>query len=123
MQELPVKSGAAPSSAAVNPRNLDNLPPRCGITGAWTGRMKNARFMSVNSFVSKALWLGVLVAVMLGQGGANAQTIRRITAPGKFYTDDKQNNGVVFNYAAYMISNSTASTLPGWLLLRVGYSQ
>ena len=25
MQELPVKSGAAPSSAAVNPRNLDNL--------------------------------------------------------------------------------------------------
>ena len=53
-------------------------------------------------------------AVLLFGGSANlsAQTIQRISSPGKFYVDDKAGIAMVYNYAAYVISNNTASRLP-----------
>ncbi|MFN3409497.1 MAG: Ig-like domain-containing protein, partial [Limisphaerales bacterium] len=44
---------------------------------------------------------------------ASAQTITRVSAPGKFYVNDKAGAGVVYNYAIYAISNNTASPLVG----------
>ena len=65
-----------------------------------------------NGWQRACVWLAAF-AVMLGAlGVSHAQTIRRITAPGKFYVDDKQGAGIVYNYAVYMVSNNTASTIP-----------
>src|SRR5881628_1686215 len=64
------------------------------------------------AFLRGVGWLGALAVMLLGCGGASAQTIRLISAPGKFYVDDKAGNGVVYNYVAYTISNNTAATIP-----------
>src|SRR5439155_18703493 len=64
------------------------------------------------AFVRGAGWLGVLAVMLLAPGAAPAQTIRLISSPGKFYVDDKAGNGIVYNYAAYTISNNTGVTLP-----------
>ena len=57
------------------------------------------------------LIFAALAVALLALGGAQAQTIRRITAPGKFYVDDKQSAGIVYNYAVYAISNSTSTNI------------
>src|SRR6266566_989429 len=57
-------------------------------------------------------WLGVVAAILLAHGDASAQIISRVSAPGKFYVDDKSSIGLLYNYAAYLISNNTAATLP-----------
>src|ERR1041384_5212366 len=57
-------------------------------------------------------WLGVGAAILLGYGEARAPVISRVSAPGKFYVDDKASIGVLYNYAAYIISNDTATTFP-----------
>ena len=51
------------------------------------------------------------VLALLVCGVAPAQTIQRVSASGKFYVDDKASAGLLYNYAAYLISNNTASTL------------
>src|SRR5690349_17306896 len=56
--------------------------------------------------------LCLAVALLFGFGEARAQVITRVSAPGKFYVDDKASLGLLFNYAAYMISNNTAATIP-----------
>jgi hypothetical protein len=61
---------------------------------------------------------GILTLLAAGAlifgSGANlpAQVIQRISSPGKFYVDDKAGIGLVYNYAAYTISNNTAARLP-----------
>src|SRR5260370_31043794 len=71
--------------------------------------MRNALFYRINTKLS----LLVASAVMFGSvAELSAQVIQLIPAPGKYYTDDKAGNGIVFNYAAYMISNNTASSFP-----------
>src|SRR5882724_9472899 len=57
-------------------------------------------------------WLAVAAAILLGHVEARAQIITRVSAPGKFYVDDKASIGMVYNYAAYVISNNTAATFP-----------
>lgn len=59
-------------------------------------------------------WLAIVAIALLGlfTVQSEAQTIRRITAPGKFYVDDKDSNGVVYNYAVYTISNNTGINIP-----------
>jgi len=52
-----------------------------------------------------------LPALLVGTS-VRAQAIRLVSAPGSFYGDDKQGNGILNNYAAYAISNNTAVTLP-----------
>lgn len=65
-----------------------------------------------NSTPFKSFFLGfALLAVALAPN-VQAQVIRLISAPGKFYVDDKAGNGIVYNYAAYTISNNTASSFP-----------
>src|SRR5690242_11425435 len=56
--------------------------------------------------------LGAFAAALFGDSRAAAQTIQLISAPGKFYVDDKAGNGIVYNYVAYTISNNTATTFP-----------
>src|SRR5260370_34330738 len=69
--------------------------------------MRNALFYRINTKLS----LLVASAVMFGSvAELSAQVIQLIPAPGKYYTDDKAGNGIVYNYAAYMISNNTASS-------------
>lgn len=59
-----------------------------------------------------------LLAFLVGffAWNAEAQVIHRISAPGKFYVDNKDNGGVpadvVYNYAVYTISNNTGVTIP-----------
>src|SRR5947208_1482157 len=57
-------------------------------------------------------WLGLAAAILFGYGEAGAQVITRVSAPGKFYVDDKASIGILYNYAAYVISNNTAVTIP-----------
>src|SRR2546426_10991210 len=58
-------------------------------------------------------WLLVLVCALTGLvPAAQAQAIRLISAPGNFYGDDKAGNGILFNYAAYAISNDTGVAMP-----------
>src|SRR6266478_4123812 len=56
--------------------------------------------------------LGAFAVALFGHSRACAQTIQLISAPGKFYVDDKAGNGIVYNYAAYTISNNAATTFP-----------
>jgi uncharacterized repeat protein (TIGR01451 family) len=60
------------------------------------------------------LWFLVIAVTLLALFAPHgeAQTIRRITAPGKFYVDDKDSNGVIYNYAVYTISNNTGINIP-----------
>jgi uncharacterized repeat protein (TIGR01451 family) len=58
------------------------------------------------------LWLAILAGTLIGPISTEAQTIRRISAPGKFYVDDKDSNGVIYNYAVYTISNNTGVNIP-----------
>jgi VCBS repeat-containing protein len=65
------------------------------------------------SFGQKLLFLVIAVTLLaLFAPHGEAQTIRRITAPGKFYVDDKDSNGVIYNYAVYTISNNTGINIP-----------
>src|SRR6266567_2846223 len=57
-------------------------------------------------------WLGVAAAILLSHVQAPAQVISRVSAPEKFFVDDKASLGLLFNYAAYMVSNNTAATIP-----------
>src|SRR5205809_8085649 len=61
---------------------------------------------------SSLRWLGLAAAILVGYGEAGAQVIIRVSAPGKFYVDDKASIGLLYNYSAYLISNNTAATLP-----------
>src|SRR2546426_1597285 len=54
----------------------------------------------------------VALALLFACAETPAQTIQLISAPGKFYVDDKSGNGILYNYAAYTVSNNTAVTLP-----------
>ncbi|TAL07200.1 MAG: tandem-95 repeat protein, partial [Verrucomicrobia bacterium] len=56
------------------------------------------------------VWLLALALCAVTLAG-HAQTITRVSAPGKYYVDDKAGAGIVYNYEAFMISNNTASTL------------
>ena len=67
-------------------------------------RQVNAPFMRM---------LTVLWTVVFGIVAVQAQIITRVSAPGKFFVDDKSGNGIVYNYAAYTISNNTGVNLPG----------
>ena len=87
----------------------NNLSENVATSGGLT---QTSTLCRANGWQRACTWLAAF-AVMLGAlGVSHAQTIRRITAPGKFYVDDKQGAGIVFNYAVYMISNNTASTIP-----------
>ncbi|MSU57437.1 MAG: tandem-95 repeat protein [Pedosphaera sp.] len=93
----------APSRAQCEPREA-------------SGRLLFAR-LATNLSLGKGRFgllvaLVVLTVMAMGQGVASAQTIRLISAPGKFYVDDKSGNGIVYNYAGYTVSNNTAGTLP-----------
>src|SRR5947207_15310753 len=57
-------------------------------------------------------WFGLAAAILVGYGEAGAQVVIRVSAPGKYYVDDKASIGLVYNYAAYIISNNTAATFP-----------
>src|SRR5437867_1885098 len=57
-------------------------------------------------------WLSLAAAILFGYGEAGAQVISRVSTPGRFYVDDKASIGLLFNYAAYLISNNTAATFP-----------
>ena len=63
---------------------------------------------------TRTLWW-MFAALLVMTTVAEAQTIRRVSAPGKFYVDDKSSAGIVYNYAIYAISNDTVSTLTGVL--------
>src|SRR5437016_10579016 len=76
----------------VNERNSWTRRSRLGLVGSLAG------------------WLGVAAAILLGHAEARAQVISRVSAPGKFYVDDKASIGLLYNYAAYVISNNTAAT-------------
>jgi uncharacterized repeat protein (TIGR01451 family) len=54
------------------------------------------------------LALAILLASVFGM---QAQTVRRVSSPGKFYVDDKASAGIVYNYAVYAISNNTSSNI------------
>src|SRR5688572_4679033 len=65
-------------------------------------------------------WLARLafaLVLLFTAGETSAQVIRRVSAPGKFYVDNKLDGGVpadiIYNYAIYTISNNTATTFPG----------
>src|SRR6266404_2299775 len=72
-------------------------------------RTRQSWLTLAGGFVS---WLGLAAAILFGYGEAGAQVIIRVSAPGKFYVDDKASIGMVYNYAAYVISNNTAATFP-----------
>ncbi len=57
-------------------------------------------------FLCMALLAGALASKV------QAQVIQLITSPGNFYVDDKAGNGIVYNYAVYMISNNLATNIP-----------
>src|SRR5882762_1637803 len=59
-----------------------------------------------------AVWLALAAALLVGHSAARAQVIRRVSAPEKFFVDDKSSVGLLYNYAAYIISNNTAATIP-----------
>ena len=70
---------------------------------------RNAR-RQMNARVLKLL--AVLWAVIFLAVAGQAQIITRISTPGKFYVDDKSGNGIVYNYAAYTVSNNTGVNFP-----------
>src|SRR5215470_87351 len=84
------------------------------------GRLKSSKCLRMESplcfqktrRMAGKITLLAAAALMLGSAELSAQVIRCISAPGKFYVDDKAGIGIVYNYAAYTISNNTASTLP-----------
>src|SRR5439155_11149204 len=78
----------------VNARNSWTRRSRLGLAGSLAG------------------WIGVAAGLLLSYGEAPAQVISRVSTPGKFYVDDKASIGLLFNYAAYLISNNTAATFP-----------
>src|SRR5205823_3009649 len=65
----------------------------------------------IHWLVTRICLLAVATALLWSGGEVRAQIIRRVSAPGKYYADDKAGNGVVYNYAAYTISNNTAATV------------
>ena len=89
-----MKHGDGKPVNARNARNSWTRRSRLGLAGSLAG------------------WIGVAAGLLLGHGEAPAQVISRVSAPGKFYVDDKASIGLLFNYAAYLISNNTAATFP-----------
>src|SRR5205823_12649497 len=79
----------------------DTLAQRPSSFGAATPRRWPARRLAALSCLLSLWTLNV-----------QAQQIHLVSSPGKFYVDDKAGNGIVYNYAAYLISNNTAATLP-----------
>ena len=57
-------------------------------------------------------WIVMTSVVLLGNCETQGQVVNRVSAPGKFFVDDKSSLGLLYNYAAYMISNNTAATIP-----------
>src|ERR1041385_6248719 len=85
--------------------------PANGYTAA---RLEARSNCWLSTFRAAALITHFLICVALFVSSAPlcAQVIQRISSPGKFYVDDKAGNGVVYNYAAYTVSNNSAVTLP-----------
>jgi hypothetical protein len=73
----------------------------------------DGRSQTLEKLAGSWRWLAVAATViaMLVYCAAPAQVFQRVSAPGKFYADDKASAGLLFDYAAYLVSNNTASTL------------
>src|SRR5947207_2498285 len=80
-------------------------------TTAQMAAASNPRQRGMGLIGGTAGWLGIAAAILLGNMEAGAQVISRVSAPGKFYVDDKASIGIVYNYAAYVVSNNTATIL------------
>src|SRR5438094_6963793 len=85
-----------------SPRESKPVYPR----NSWT---RCSRLGLARSLTS---WLGLAAAILVGYCEAGAQVIIRVSAPGKFYVDDRASIGLLYNYSAYLISKNTAATLP-----------
>src|SRR5437868_1804392 len=64
-----------------------------------TGILSSTPIQAMRSINLKTLLLGSVLLATTVAPNVNAQVIRLISAPGKFYVDDKSGNGIVYNYA------------------------